>query len=58
MCSEVLEYDSIYVLVKDVRDRLVARLITEYDYLNERELNRIDRLIRLLNEVLRLLKEH
>ncbi len=46
----------VYDMVKEARNRLAVKLVTEYDYLTDEELEKIAKITELLDKLLELLK--
>jgi|GEM_PF-5611422 predicted house-cleaning noncanonical NTP pyrophosphatase (MazG superfamily) len=46
----------VYDMVKEARNRLAVKLVTEYDYLSDEELEKIAKITELLDKLLELLK--
>jgi predicted RecB family endonuclease len=47
----------IYNILRDARSRLIAKVITEYDYMTNEELERITKMTELLDRLLELLNK-
>ena len=54
----IYEHDiEVYDMVKEARNRLAVKLVTEYDYLTDEELEKITKITELLDKLLELLKQ-
>jgi deoxyribose-phosphate aldolase len=47
----------VYDMVKEARNRLAVKVLTEYDYMSDEELEKITKVTELLDKLLELLKK-